>query len=163
MSRFEKEWELVPTAARVVAALAYLTLMTCIWLLAPFIDEPDAPSDAWVFFLVCAGLGLLMAAYILLVGYVWGDAKRRGMNAVLWVLLAIFIPNAIGIILYFILRDPVSIPCPSCGTPAGKDEAFCSACGASVRSSCAECRQPVKSGWTHCGHCGAALASEGTP
>ena len=31
----------------------------------------------------------------------------------LWTLLAIFIPNAIGIILYFILRDPVPVPCPS--------------------------------------------------
>ncbi len=167
MSRFQKEWTLVPTAAHVVAALvyfAYVTLMAAIWLLPAAIAEHQLPHPVqWVFFLGTAALGLLMWAFILLLGYIWSDAKRRQMNAVLWVLLAIFIPNAIGIILYFILRDPLTVPCPSCGTPAGKDEAFCSGCGASVRPSCAQCRQPVQSGWTHCGRCGAALASQSTP
>jgi hypothetical protein len=166
MSRFQKEWTLVPTAARVIAALvylAYLTLMASIWLLPPAMEKQFPHPVQWGFFIGTAALGLLLWAFVLLVGYIWADATRRQMNAVLWVLLAIFIPNAIGIILYFILRDPLTVPCPSCGTPAGKDEAFCSGCGASVRPSCAECRQPVQSGWTHCGRCGAALTSQGTP
>ena len=77
-----------------------------------------------------------LGAYVLLVGYVYGDARRRGMNHVLWTLLAIFIPNAIGIILYFILRDPVPVPCPACGTPARKGHAFCAGCGTAVRAAC---------------------------
>jgi len=85
------------------------------------------------------------------------------MNAVLWVLLAIFIPNAIGIILYFILRDPLPVPCPSCGKPATKDQAFCAACGTSVRRACPSCRKPVQEGWTHCGGCGAAIGETAAP
>ena len=33
----------------------------------------------------------------------------------MWTLLAIFIKTYIGIILYFLLRDPLPTPCPKCG------------------------------------------------
>jgi len=101
----------------------------------------------------------LAVAYVLLVGYVCGDARRRGMNPVLWTLLAIFIPNAIGIILYFILRDPVPVPCPACGLPAKKGQAFCAGCGAAVRAACPQCQQPVEPGWRNCTRCGKPFTS----
>ena len=100
---------------------------------------------------------------MLLVGYVYGDARRRGMNAVLWTLLAVFVPSAIGVILYFILRDPVPPPCPSCGTLARKGHAFCASCGAAVRRGCPQCRQPVEPSWRNCASCGAALEPGGAP
>ena len=164
MSRFRQEWDLIPGAAFVIAGLvylAYLTLMGFVWLAGPIIEGDAIHPILWGWFFVTAALGILMVLYVLLVGYVWSDAKRRGMNAVLWVLLAIFIPNAIGVILYFILRDPLPVPCPSCGAPSGKDQAFCAACGAAVREACPQCRQPLEKGWTHCGRCGAAV--EATP
>ena len=64
----------------------------------------------------------------------------------LWTLLAIFIPNAIGIILYFILRDPVPVPCPACGTPAKKGQAYCAGCGTAVRAACPQCRPAGRAG-----------------
>jgi hypothetical protein len=160
MSRLRQEWDLIPGAAFVIAGLvylAYVSLMGFIWLAGPIIEGEAIHPILLVWFFVTAAVGLLLALYILLVGYVWADAKRRRMNAVLWVLLAIFIPNAIGIILYFILRDPLPVPCPSCGTPATKGQAFCAACGAAVRRACPQCRKPVQEGWTHCGACGAAI------
>ena len=160
MSRFRQEWDLIPGAAFVIAGLvylAYLTLMGFVWLAGPIIEGDAIHPILWGWFFVTAALGVLMVPFVLLVGYVWSDAKRRGMNAVLWVLLAIFIPNAIGVILYFILRDPLRVPCPSCQTPATKDLAFCAACGAAVRRACPQCRKPVREGWTHCGGCGAAI------
>lgn len=162
MSRFRQEWDLIPGATFVVAGLvylAYLTLMGFIWLAGPIAEGEAIHPILWGWFFLTAVLGVLMVPFVLLVGYVWADAKRRGMNAVLWVLLAIFIPNAIGIILYFILRDPLPLPCPSCGTPCGKDQAFCAACGTSVRPACPQCRQPVQEGWTHCGRCGATVGA----
>ena len=50
----------------------------------------------------------------------------------MWTLLAIFIPDAIGVILYFILRDPLMKPCPGCS-------------------------QVLKSGYTSGPHCGMLL------
>jgi hypothetical protein len=161
MSRFEQEWALVPMAARVLAVVAPLPLVLLMAL--AFLAGPIAGGEAphpilWGFFLLTSLIpGVMIAIYVLLLGYVWADAGRRKMNQLGWVLLGLFVPGAIGLILYFILRDPLPVPCPSCGTAAGKDQAFCAACGAKVRRSCPECRQPVESGWSHCGHCGAEL------
>ena len=113
MSRFRQEWDLIPGAAFVIAGLvylAYLTLMGFTWVGEPLAAGDAIPLVNWGWFLVTAVAGLIVVLPVLLVGYVWADAKRRGMNAVLWLLLAIFIPNAIGIILYFILRDPLPVP-----------------------------------------------------
>jgi len=160
MSRFRQEWDLIPGAAFVIAGvvyLAYLALMGFVWLAGPMSAGDSIPPIVWGWFFLTAAVGILMAPYVLLVGYVWADAKRRGMNAVLWVLLAIFIPNAIGIILFFILRDPLPVPCPSCQAPATTEQAFCACCGTAVRPACPQCRKPVQEGWTHCAGCGAPL------
>ena len=167
MSRFDREWALVPQGARWTAVLLCLlmaALMGAIFLLPGFAerDAVGALAMAPLFALTLVGVAFL-GAYVLLVGYVFGDARRRGMNHVLWTLLAVFIPNAIGIILYFILRDPAPVPCPSCGTPAPKGHAFCAACGAAVRVSCGQCRQPVEPGWRACPRCGAALGAAAPP
>ena len=51
--------------------------------------------------------GAAVAAYLLLIGYVNQDAKRRDMGQVLWTLLVILIPNGIGFLAYFLLRKPI--------------------------------------------------------
>ena len=118
MSRFDQEWALVPAAARWIATLVGLVVAASIGgiFFVPFLIERDLKGFFIFgpFFLLAAFAGSVAAAYVLLVGYVYGDSRRRGMNHVLWTLLAIFIPNAIGIILYFILREPVPLPCPAC-------------------------------------------------
>jgi hypothetical protein len=167
MSRFEQEWAVVPTGARWTAALVSLlvaALMGAIFVLPGFLERDGKAIVVLTPFFLVSLLGVAMVgAYVLLVGYVCGDARRRGMNHLLWTLLAILIPYAIGIILYFILRDPLPVPCPSCATPAKKGHAFCACCGASVRPACPQCRQPVEPGWRNCAHCGAALAPPLTP
>jgi hypothetical protein len=165
MTRFDQEWALVPTGARWVAALVGLAmtgLMASLFLL-PLIVEREYKGLLFVFpvFLMTLIGAAALAIYVLLIGYVYGDARRRGMNQVLWTLLAIFIPSAIGVILYFILRDPVPVPCPSCNMLAPRGHAYCAGCGAAVRSACPQCRQPVEAGWKNCVRCGVSLA--GTP
>ena len=161
MSRFDREFALVPTGARWTAALVCLAvtaLMGALFLL-PGLAERNGTAllvMSPLFLLSLVGVAFL-GAYVLLVGYVFADARRRGMKQVLWTLLAIFIPNAIGIILYFILREPIPVPCPACGTPARKGHAFCAGCGAAVRTACPQCRQPIETGWRNCARCGAAL------
>jgi hypothetical protein len=161
MSRFDQEWSLVPQGARwtaVLVALAFAALMAGIFLL-PALVERDGKAFLILapFFLLTLLGAVPIAIYVLLLGYVWGDARRRGMNHVMWTLLALFIPSAVGIILYFILRDPVPIPCPSCGAPARKGHAYCAHCGTAVRAACPGCRQPVEAGWRNCASCGQAL------
>ena len=161
MSRFDQEWALVPDGARWTAALVCLaaaSLLGVVFFLPVYASKDASPLFALVPIFLASLIGVaFLGAFVLLVGYVYGDARRRGMNHILWTLLAIFIPNVIGIILYFILRDPVPVPCPSCGVPAQKGHAYCATCGAAVRPACAKCRQPVEAGWRNCASCGAAL------
>jgi hypothetical protein len=99
---------------------------------------------------------LIGSAWVLLIGYVNGDAKRRGMRYVMWTLLAMFIPDAIGIILYFVLRDPLPITCPGCGASVKSTFTFCPNCSTPLRPTCPQCGRPMERGWRHCPNCGAA-------
>src|SRR5580658_3125132 len=46
-------------------------------------------------------LSCLIAIWLLCLGYVYGDAQRRAMQPILWVLVAIFVPHLLGFLLYF--------------------------------------------------------------
>lgn len=106
---------------------------------------------------LAATMALIVFVYGFLVAYVWGDAKRRGMRYQVWAWVAALVPNALGLLAYFLLREPVLRRCGACGTGARRDLAFCPQCGSSLAPACPACRRPVEPGWTHCAHCGAKL------
>jgi hypothetical protein len=74
-------------------------------------------------------VGALVAFWLLCLGYVFADSRRRAMPAVLWVLVCIFIPNLLGFLLYFALRRPLGSPCSNCGQLIAAEQRFCSWCG----------------------------------
>ena len=119
------------------------------------VRENDAPG----FVRVVAPIvfPLFLAGYIVLIGYIYGDARRRGMRYVMWTLLAIFLFNGIGVILYFILREPLQVYCSRCGSGVQPTHAFCPRCGAGVQPACRACHRTIQAGWTHCAWCGAQL------
>ena len=108
-------------------------------------------------------LGLLAGAVFvfltLLVGYVNRDAKRRSMKVGLWTALVIFIPNAIGFILYFLLRQPLRIKCPECGALVDPSFNYCSNCRCNLRPTCPQCRRAVTPGDKFCGYCAQELGA----
>jgi RNA polymerase subunit RPABC4/transcription elongation factor Spt4 len=158
MSRFSKESSVIPKIARVIAVLVYFLVGGMFW--AIFTFGHDAGMQAMPLVgksALIALAGVPIAIYALLIGYVNGDAKRRGMRYVMWTLLAIFIPNAIGIIVYFILREPVMKPCPNCSQIVKPGFAFCPNCGYNLAPACPNCRRAVEPGWRNCAACGAPL------
>ncbi len=100
---------------------------------------------------------LFAFACVLVIGYINADARRRGMRYVMWTLLSIFIPYGIGFILYFVLRDPLLIPCPKCGAMARTGFVFCPRCGVELSASCPACKRAVEPGWNRCAYCGTEL------
>lgn len=166
MSRLREEMNVIPRAAWVIAVLGYLACVALSWfVLIP--RDPDFSHELffigwprWEWLIFAVVIPLFLAVYILLIGYINADARRRGMRPILWTLLAFFIPNAIGVILYFILRDPLLRGCPSCGTMVSQGFAFCSKCGMALAQACPGCRAAVQPEWSHCTKCGTALRSE---
>jgi hypothetical protein len=157
MNRLRQEMKLIPRPAWMVANCVWLGFFL-LMMLGPFRLDHEArywPLAGKLAVAVLPGIPLFI--YVLLVGYVYADARRRGMRYVLWTLLAACIPNAIGIILYFILRDPLMAPCPHCTTLVRPSHAFCPHCGAALGHSCPQCRRAVEPGWSHCANCGAGL------
>jgi hypothetical protein len=154
MSRFQHELEVIPTAAWVVAAILWVALGGGLFVLMEA-DRNPPPEIVRIFF--SAFVPTVLAVYVLLVGYIAGDARRRGMRHVMWTLLAIFIPNGIGVILYFVLRDPMPVFCPRCGGAARPNFAYCAHCGGPVQPACPQCRKPVETAWVNCPYCGAML------
>ena len=103
------------------------------------------------------GAGLAGVCYLLLIGYINRDAKRRGMSPTLWTIMAIIIPNALGIILYFLLRQPRSSVCPQCGHAVQTGFNFCPRCNYKLSPSCPQCQRVVGVGDIYCPYCGTSL------
>ena len=157
MSRLSEEMRIIPQVAWGIAVVCYLFFALFSWnFIIP--NDPDIPTWPMVFkILFSLVVPAFLGIWVLLIGYVNGDARRRGMRHVMWTLLAIFIPNAIGIILYFVMRDPPMRTCASCGSSVRGGFAFCPACGAAAAKSCPNCRKPIEAGWAHCPSCGQGL------
>ena len=123
-------FSLIPFGAKVAAALVFLAIVAGLnWF---FVDRNSLGlAEVGLVTVIGAMGGLFAAAYVLLAGYVYADASRRGMPAIAWTALTVLVPNAIGFVLYFLLRKPIVHPCPNCGCGVAQDAAFCSGCGQS--------------------------------
>ena len=144
------EVRIIPSWAFALATLGFIAAQIFFnWVLA---RQPDAPP-VWARAALGLLLGFVVSTYVLFIGYVNGDARRRGMSRLLWTLVALLVPNGLGIILYFILRQPLhSVAAsagggncwPRCGFffgPSGPQahslldpaDRFCRSCGAALR------------------------------
>jgi hypothetical protein len=123
--------DVVPRTVKIVAS-AIAGGVVLIGLVGTFI-EGHGQIASFPVLLPGLGLGLLagvvIAIWILGLGYVNADARRRGMPPILWTLIAAFIPNLLGFLLYFALRRPIALPCSHCGQAMTSEQRFCSWCG----------------------------------
>jgi Double zinc ribbon/Phospholipase_D-nuclease N-terminal len=153
---FRKELRAIPRTAWIIAFACYAALA----ILIHFLMSPDRGPGGMATWPLAGQLAfnflipVILLLHILLCGYIYGDAKRRGMRQVMWTLLAMFVPDFIGVILYFILRDPLPGDCPSCHSLVLAKFTFCPNCGTSVRPVCPQCGKAIDPGWTNCGYCG---------
>lgn len=103
---------------------------------------------------------MIFAMLPLFIGvYVYRDAKRRGMSAWVWTVVAVLAPSFIGLIIYLLVRsDYADLECPQCGGPVTEQYVVCPHCGARLQAGCPQCGALVEPGWVACPHCAAPLA-----
>src|SRR5258708_27787262 len=146
MSRFTEELRVIPRTAWVIAALAYACLAAVLLGVAIPNDPKLSHWPTVCQLLFGLGIPISLFLYVLLIGYVNGDARRRGMRYVLWTFLAALISNGIGIILYFVLRDPLLQSCGKCGAPGRANFTCCPKYGAELSPVCPQCASPLERG-----------------
>ena len=153
MNRFSEQIRIISSIAWLLAVLAAL----CTFSLVFFVAIPRDPKVHHWSLIGQVSISFFSAAFIfiwvLLIGYINADARRRGMRYIMWTLLAIFVPNSIGIILYFVLRDPLLVACAQCGTPGRVSFVFCPQCGSTLCPVCPGCRRSIEPAWKKCAYC----------
>ena len=85
--------------------------------------------------------------------FVYKDALSRGMDAILWALVAALTPSFVGLIIYMIARSDSSKTCLRCGRHIKDDFKICPYCNHSVNLRCSQCGKEVASDWKICPYC----------
>jgi uncharacterized membrane protein YhaH (DUF805 family) len=120
-------------------------------------DDPGA-SCAGLFGVILL-VGVLLSGLVMTVGYTYRDAKRRGMNGVLWALLVLILSQYlfIGLVIYLLVRDPLPYSCPQCASAVSARFNFCPNCKCNLHPACPQCQQEVADGDKFCPYCAAEL------
>ncbi len=107
-------------------------------------------------------MGLLIFVVPVIIGiYVYRDAKKRGMNAILCTILAVLAPAFIGFIIYLIIRSEHSdLICPQCSKPISEKYIVCPSCGYALKNLCKKCDTPLEPYWINCPICGETISKE---
>jgi hypothetical protein len=107
--------------------------------------------------------GTLLASYVLMIGYVSRDVRRRSMSPGLWMLIVIIMPGGVGAVVYFLLRQPVLTRCPHCTTEIASTFHFCPQCQFQMAPVCGQCFRGVSITDVYCTQCGHDLAEDHSP
>ncbi len=106
--------------------------------------------------------GAVLGCWAVLIGYINQDAGRRRMSRLLWTLIALFVPNGLGIVLYFVLRKARISYCPQCDTVVEPGFSFCPRCCTRLQPVCPHCQRGVNLGDKFCPYCGGDVTAPTT-
>ena len=161
--RFRNEFRIVPAWLKVLCFVLYLIAVGVTIVVVrynPDMRMNDLKDDVATATVAAIGavtaVAILMSTFILMLGYVNRDAKRRGMNSALWTLLVLVLsPGYVGIgfIIYFLIREPLPYPCPRCSQPVGPRFNFCPNCKCDLHPSCPNCRREISETDKFCPYC----------
>ena len=154
------EIKIVPPWAWTLAGIAFVAAQ---WFFNIAVARHANAPPAWCRPLLGLLAGIGGGCYLLFIGYINRDAKRRGMSPILWTLVAILIPNGLGILLFFILRQPRSSACPQCGNAVQTGFNFCPRCNYKLSPSCPQCQRVVGVNDVYCPYCGTSLRNQAGP
>jgi RNA polymerase subunit RPABC4/transcription elongation factor Spt4 len=153
-TRFTDEIRIISPWAYFLALLGFLSMVVLLVVIVGRDENAPPLAVRWLLGIIVGGL---LGCVIVLIGYVNRDAGRRGMSRPLWTLIAIFVPNGLGVVLYFVLRKPRTAKCPQCGATVEPGFGFCPKCRYHLQPVCPHCQRGVNPGDKFCPYCGGSL------
>jgi hypothetical protein len=134
---------------------------------------PDMQGQPLLASLALAGVitagALMLSIWLFMLGYVYRDAKRRGMSPGLWTVLVLILSPAygfIGLIIYLLVREPLPYTCPQCSASVSARFNFCPNCKCNLHPACPNCQREVADSDKFCPYCAVELthhAATGQP
>lgn len=154
-SQFQQDTRLIPWWSYVLAAIFFVGMpMLFMLVIAPSDPRPRPRAYTAVMSVL---FGMFLAFYMLMIGFVTRDSKRRGMNPIVWTLILVsLLPSGVGFIVYFLLREPVALRCPHCSQDIALDQNFCTQCRFQLKPICISCRHALADDDVYCAYCGTA-------
>jgi len=129
-----------------------------------YFPAPDLANQPVLACLALAGaitaVAFFLTVWFFMLGYVYRDAKRRGMNPALWTLLVLILSPAylfIGLIIYMLIREPLPYTCPQCAATVNARFNFCPNCKYNLHPACPQCQREVSDGDKFCPFCATEL------
>ena len=128
--KLQQSFQLVPRPVRVGAAAIFFSAVP-IGLLVGYRmrNANNAFHTMPLTGLAALGVGAVVAFWLLAVGFVYADARRRNMRPVPWALVVICFPHLLGFLFYFVMRQPIASFCSHCGGVVSGGQRFCPTCG----------------------------------
>lgn len=159
---FTDELRLIPRWSIAGALVAFALAQYYFWVVLPMHRHHPSPVPVPLHVYLVLSWGALVALYVLMIGYVTNDAPRRGMSKSLWALCAVM-PGGVGVVLYFLLREPIMASCPSCGAHVESHYHYCPQCAYQVTLCCTNCYRSARITDIFCVHCGKDLSAGRPP
>jgi hypothetical protein len=115
---------------------------------------------------IITATALFLAVWVFLLGYVYRDARRRGMHPALWTLLVLILSPAylfIGLVIYLLVREPLPFSCPQCSATVSARYNFCPNCKYNIHPACPQCQREVSDTDKFCPYCATELVRPQLP
>lgn len=106
--------------------------------------------------LIMGCIFFIMLIIVILIGmFVNKDAKKLHLNQWMWTLIAVYVPNFMGVIIYVIVRsnEKKKLRCINCGVTVDRDFNICPHCGEPFGKTCSRCGKFIQEEWTVCPYC----------
>lgn len=148
-------WSVLLAVAASVIVLLYFNHLP-----PPARRRPGTLPMHWIFLYTMI---TAVSSYMLMLGYVSRDVRRRGMPRALWMLIVAVMPGGIGGVVYFLVRQPIMVRCPNCTTELTAGTHFCPQCRFQLAPVCGQCFRGVQITDVYCQQCGHDLAEDSAP
>lgn len=137
-----------------VAIFACLFTMVGIMLATEGPKDPSFPKFMYAYFALAAFF--IIAIFTAISVFVYRDSQKRGMDSWMWMCIAIFVPNLIGLIIYIIARNKIETDkhkCIKCGELISTEYKLCPYCGTDLSNHCSQCGKQISPDWSTCPYC----------
>lgn len=116
-------------------------------------DAHPIPNGSLYIEIVGAVVTLFFMLYWVLVAlWVYQNAQKSKINAVLWGIITLF-TNLAGLLIYLIYKQNNQI-CFKCGAVQNKENIYCTYCGTKLSNTCKKCSAIISEADSFCNHCG---------